>query len=90
MEQGNLIQRQIFKRQIFEYNDVLGYRFIPNVKVRIQHESGGYLLQTNNCGFRCKHNFLASKKTILIAFFYLEILSPQEKVSLTVKDIVRF
>ncbi len=50
------------QRQIFEYNDVLGYRFIPNIKVRIAHESGGYLVQTNNSGFRSKHNFLAQKK----------------------------
>ena len=41
----------MFQRQLFEYNDVLGYRFIPNIKARIQHESGGYLLQTNSSGF---------------------------------------
>tara|TARA_B100001057_G_scaffold360293_1_gene362598 strand:- start:1466 stop:2470 length:1005 start_codon:yes stop_codon:yes gene_type:complete len=52
----------MFQRQLFEYNDVLGYRFIPNIKARIQHESGGYLLQTNSSGFRCKHDFLEYKK----------------------------
>ena len=52
----------MFQRQLFEYNDVLGYRFIPNIKARIQHESGGYLLQTNSSGFRCKHDFLLHKK----------------------------
>jgi len=52
----------MIQRQIFEYNDVLGYRFIPNIKARIQHESGGYLLQTNSSGFRCKHDFLVHKK----------------------------
>ena len=52
----------MIQRQIFEYNDVTGFRFIPNIKARIQHESGGYLLQTNSSGFRCKHNFHAPKK----------------------------
>ena len=52
----------MFQRQLFEYNDVLGYRFIPNIKARIQHESGGYLLKTNSSGFRCKHDFLVQKK----------------------------
>ena len=52
----------MIQRQIFEYNDVIGFRFTPNIKARIQHESGGYLLQTNSSGFRCKHNFHAPKK----------------------------
>jgi len=52
----------MIQRQLFEYNDVLGYRFIPNIKARVQHESGGYLLRTNGSGFRCKHDFLAHKK----------------------------
>ena len=54
---------KVIQRQIFEYNDVLGYRFIPNIKARIQHESGGYLLRTNDCGFRCEHDFFVQKKT---------------------------
>lgn len=41
---------------------MLGFRFIPNIKARIQHENGGYLLKTNSCGFRCKHDFIAMKK----------------------------
>jgi lysophospholipase L1-like esterase len=52
----------MIQRQIFEYNDVLGCRFIPKIKARVQHESGGYLLRTNSCGFRCKHDFLVQKK----------------------------
>ena len=49
-------------RQIFEYNEILGYRFIPNLKARIKHESGGYLMRTNSSGFRCKHDFITDKK----------------------------
>ena len=44
-------------RQILEYHPVIGYRFIPNLKARIPHEGGGYLIQTNSSGFRCCHEF---------------------------------
>lgn len=46
----------LWMRQIFEYHPIIGYRFIPNIKARIPHESGGYLIQTNNQGFRCIHD----------------------------------
>lgn len=49
-------------RQLFEYHAVIGYRFIPGLKARIPHESGGYLIRVNNFGFRCNHNFLREKK----------------------------
>lgn len=48
-------------RQIFEYHPIIGYRFIPAMKARVPHESGGYLIQTNNCGFRCIHDFKEKK-----------------------------
>jgi len=44
-------------RQLFEYHSTFGYRFIPDLKARVEHESGGYLLRTNSSGFRCEHNF---------------------------------
>lgn len=57
------------QRQLFEYNDVLGYRFIPKIKARVTHENGGYLIQTNNSGFRCKHDFQILKKKNRILLF---------------------
>lgn len=39
-------------RQLFEHHPTVGYRFIPEIKARNLHESGGYLIQTNNIGFR--------------------------------------
>ena len=44
-------------RQLYEYHPVVGYRFIPYLKARIPHEGGGYLLQTNACGFRSNRQF---------------------------------
>ena len=44
-------------RQLFEHHSLFGYRFIPNIKARVEHESGGYLVRTNNKGFRCNHQF---------------------------------
>lgn len=48
--------------QIFQYHPVIGFHFIPNLKTRIQHESGGYLLRTNNLGFRCEHDLTVGKE----------------------------
>ena len=58
-------------KQIFEYHPLIGYKFIPDLKTRIQHEAGGYLLRTNNWGFRSEHDFTVEKKadTKRILFF---------------------
>ena len=45
-------------RQVHEYHPVLGYRFIPNLKARIPHEGGGYLLKANEAGFRSERAFV--------------------------------
>src|SRR5665647_2786058 len=47
-------------RQIYEYHPVVGYRFIPNLRARIPHESGGYLVQVNDAGFRSNRPFAAA------------------------------
>ena len=44
-------------RQLYEYHPVIGYRYIPNLKARIPHESGGYLMQVNDLGFRSNRLF---------------------------------
>lgn len=46
-------------RNLLEYHPIVGYRYIPNLKARIRHEDGGYLVQSNNMGFRCRHDFKA-------------------------------
>ena len=48
-------------RQIYEYHPTIAYRFIPGLKVRVPHESGGYLIRTNSDGFRCEHEFTRPK-----------------------------
>ncbi|MCS6856306.1 MAG: SGNH/GDSL hydrolase family protein [Sandaracinaceae bacterium] len=56
--------------QLFEYHPLIAYKFIPNLKVRIPHESGGYLVQTNRMGFRSNHEFMRErnpqKKRVLV------------------------
>ncbi len=44
-------------QQLFQYDPDIGYRFVPNLKTRIQSDQGGYLLQTNAAGFRSAHAF---------------------------------
>lgn len=48
-------------RQLFQYDPVVGYRFVPGIKARVDHEAGGYLLRTNQTGFRCRHEFARQK-----------------------------
>ena len=48
-------------RQLYEYHPVIGYRFIPQLKARIPHEGGGYLLQANEAGFRSNRPFIAAR-----------------------------
>ena len=43
--------------QLFQHHPVIGYTYIPNLKLRIEHEGGGYLLKTNAAGFRSEHEF---------------------------------
>lgn len=48
-------------RQILQYHPQIGYTFVPNIRARIAHESGGYLVRGNAQGFRCEHDFEAIK-----------------------------
>lgn len=58
------------KRQIYQYHPIIGYTYIPNIRARVPHESGGYLVQTNNVGFRDDKDFtikkVSHKKRILV------------------------
>lgn len=49
-------------RQLFQYHPTIGYTFVPGLKARVEHESGGYLLRTNQAGFRCRHEFGAERR----------------------------
>lgn len=49
------------QRSLFEYHPVIGYRFIPGLKTRVLHEGGGYLVQANQTGFRCRHEVTREK-----------------------------
>lgn len=48
-------------RNLFEYHAVIGYRFIPGLRARVRHEGGGYLVQCNRAGLRCRHEVTAAK-----------------------------
>lgn len=49
------------QRQVYEYHPVFGYRFIPGLKARIEHEAGGYLMRINQAGFRCEREVQAAR-----------------------------
>jgi carbamoyltransferase len=36
----------------FRYDPDVGFTFLPNLQVRVPHETGGYLVRTNQWGFR--------------------------------------
>lgn len=48
-------------RQLYEYHPVIGFRFVPALKARVPHEGGGYLVRTNEAGFRSDRGFARAK-----------------------------
>lgn len=44
-------------RQLYTYDPKVGRRFVPNLKARVPHEGGGYLLRSNSSGFRDDSEF---------------------------------
>ncbi|WP_426176587.1 SGNH/GDSL hydrolase family protein [Massilia sp. TWR1-2-2] len=48
-------------RQLYEYHPIVGYRYIPNLRARIPHEGGGYLMQVNEHGFRSDQPFVKAR-----------------------------
>ena len=48
-------------RSVFQYHPTYGFHFIPGVKARIPHESGGYLVRANAAGFRSDREFVAPR-----------------------------
>jgi hypothetical protein len=49
-------------RWVWRYDPVLDHRYISGLRARIEHEGGGYLLQTNSEGFRCHHQFVSARE----------------------------
>ena len=49
-------------RQIYQYDPIAGYKFVPEIKARIMHSGGGYLVRTNRAGFQSDHEFIAKKR----------------------------
>lgn len=47
-------------KNLFKYDPVIGYRFVPNLKGRVRHEGGGYLVRANADGFRNDRDFRKS------------------------------
>jgi carbamoyltransferase len=49
-------------RQIYQYHPVLGFTFVPNLKARVPHPAGAYLIRTNAQGFRADGPFQKSRR----------------------------
>lgn len=48
-------------RQLMQHDTIFGYRFLPGLKLRVEHEGGGYLIKTNQEGFRCNSEVTPEK-----------------------------
>ena len=44
-------------RQFTQYHPIIGYTFIPNVRVRVPHERGACTVQTNSDGLRASRDY---------------------------------
>lgn len=48
-------------RQLLQYDATFGHRYVPGLRARVEHESGGYLMRTNGAGFRCRHELESAR-----------------------------
>ena len=60
-EADNAPPRAAPHRQQMQHDPQLGYRFLPGLKVRVAHEGGGYLVKTNNEGYRSNNEVTPRK-----------------------------
>ena len=50
-------------RQFVQYHPRIGHTYVPGIKARVPHETGGYLIRANQAGFRSDREFEARKKS---------------------------
>ena len=50
-------------RALFQHHPTIGMRFIADLRVRLEHESGGYLLRTNAQGYRNERDFSVERSS---------------------------
>lgn len=72
---------------LFELHPVTGYRFIPGLRARVPHESGGYQVQCNRAGYRCRHELQSDKPP---GTFRLLVLGDGHTAGTGVDDAQRF
>ncbi len=53
-------------RDLFRPDPDIGYLFLPKLRARVAHESGGYLLETNELGFRSASEVKIEKQQVLV------------------------
>jgi hypothetical protein len=46
---------------MFTPEPTVGYRWVPGLRTRVEHEGGGYLVRTNEAGFRSEREFVPTK-----------------------------
>lgn len=49
-------------RQTYRHHSNIGYTFVPGLKMRVGLANGGYLLRTNQAGFRSEREFEPAKR----------------------------
>ncbi|MBI2761110.1 MAG: SGNH/GDSL hydrolase family protein, partial [Chloroflexi bacterium] len=48
-------------RRLLQYHPRIGHTYIPGLRARVPHESGGYLVKTNSSGFRSDRDFVPER-----------------------------
>jgi hypothetical protein len=61
LEPGSMQNQAPSHRQLMQHDPVFGYKFLPALKMRVEHQGGGYLVKTNQEGFRCNNEVTAQK-----------------------------
>ncbi len=74
-------------RQLFQYHPTVGYQFVPGLRTREEHEGGGFLLRTNQDGFRCRHEFTSRKRQ---GIFRVLLFGDSYTAGMGVSDAARY
>ena len=53
-------------RQIIQYDNLLGHKYVPNQYTRLRYGNSSYFIETDQYGFRNSSSKNSGKKTILL------------------------
>ena len=57
-----MLSKQLTHRTLIRYDEIIGHRYVPNLKMRIPYSEKPYYIKTNKQGFRSNFDYLKDNK----------------------------